>query len=57
MKGKETRKEKKVAKVLKEFGEGKLHAGSKKGPIVSKKDQALAIGFSEAKRDSKKTKK
>ena len=39
---------KKMRKVWKEFKQGKLHAGSKKGPVVSKKKQALAISLSEA---------
>lgn len=44
-KGKEQRK---VKKVMKEFSEGKLHSGSKKGPIVKNPKQAAAIGYSEA---------
>jgi hypothetical protein len=35
-------------KVMKEFREGKLHAGSKKGPIVTDEKQAWAIAYSEA---------
>jgi hypothetical protein len=31
-----------------EFKEGKLHSGSKKGPVVKDKRQALAISMSEA---------
>jgi hypothetical protein len=50
---KETKKEKKIHKVMKEFGENKLHAGSKKGPLVKDKSQALAIGYSEAKKKKK----
>lgn len=46
-KGKEKRK---VRKVLREFKEGELHSGSKTGPKVRDKAQALAIGFSEAKK-------
>lgn len=42
--------EKKIHKVIKEFKEGSLHSGSKKGPKVSNLKQALAIGISEAKR-------
>jgi hypothetical protein len=49
MKGNEVKK-KKVAKVMKEFAKGELHSGSKKGPIVSNKAQAAAIGYSEAKK-------
>lgn len=37
----------KVKKVMKEFEEGTLHSGSKKGPLVKSKKQALAIGYSE----------
>lgn len=49
MKGKEVRK-KKVGKVMKEFAKGELHSGSKSGPQVKDKAQALAIGYSEAKK-------
>ena len=46
---KETKKQsKKVGKVMKEFKEDKLHSGSKKGPKVKSKKQALAIAMSEA---------
>ena len=38
----------KVGKVMHEFGEGKLHSGSKKGPKVSNPKQAIAIALSEA---------
>jgi len=38
----------KVEKVMHEFGEGKLHSGSKKGPKVSNPKQAIAIALSEA---------
>ena len=31
-----------------EFGSGKLHSGSKKGPVVKNKKQAVAIALSEA---------
>jgi hypothetical protein len=51
---KEPRKQKKIKKVMKEFEEGKLHSGSKKGPVVKDKAQALAIGYSEAKKSKKK---
>jgi Family of unknown function (DUF6496) len=37
----------KVAKVMGEFGEGKLHSGSKKGPKVTNPKQAIAIALSE----------
>jgi hypothetical protein len=38
----------KVEKVMHEFGAGKLHSGSKKGPKVSNPKQAIAIALSEA---------
>ena len=37
----------KVAKVMREFGKGKLHSG-KKGPVVKSRKQAIAIALSEA---------
>ena len=40
----------KVKKVMHEFKEGKLHSGSKKGPVVSNPKQAIAIGLSEARK-------
>jgi len=33
---------------MKEFKEGKLHSGSKRGPKVESRKQAIAIGLSEA---------
>ena len=47
MKKKATGK-KKVAKVMREFKKGKLHSGSKKGPKVTSRKQAVAIAMSEA---------
>lgn len=44
----------KIKKVMTEFGEGKLHSGSKKGPQVTNKRQALAIAISEARKAKKK---
>lgn len=37
-----------MEKTMKEFKEGKLHSGSKKGPEVKSRDQAIAIGMSES---------
>lgn len=47
-------KAKKVSKVMREFADDKLHAGSKTGKIVKDKKQALAIGYSEARKAKKK---
>ena len=41
-------KQAKVAKVMHEWGQGKLHSGSKKGPKVTSQKQAIAISLSEA---------
>lgn len=49
--------ENKIKKVMEEYSHGELHSGSKKGPIVKNKAQALAIGYSEMKRSKKKHKK
>jgi hypothetical protein len=40
----------KVGKVMGEFAAGKLHSGSKKGPEVTSRKQAIAIGLSEARK-------
>jgi hypothetical protein len=45
---------KKVAKVMKEFKAGSLRSGSKKGPKVTSRKQAVAIAMSEAKKAKKK---
>jgi len=45
---------KKLKKVFKEFGEGKLHSGSKKGPVVTNPKQAQAIALNEAGMSKKK---
>ena len=44
----------KVEKVMKEYAAGKLHSGSKKGPVVTKKAQAVAIALSEQRKAKKK---
>ena len=51
---KKAEKKAKVAKVMREFKGGKLHSGSKKGPVVKSKKQAVAIALSEAKMSKKK---
>ena len=47
----------KVEKVMKEYSQGKLHSGSKKGPVVKSKKQAVAIAMSEAGMSKKSKKK
>lgn len=42
--------------VMKEFKQGKLHSGSKKGPVVKDRKQAIAIGLSEAQKREKRLK-
>lgn len=54
MKKPKSKVKKKIKKVMKEFSEEKLHSGSKKGPIVENPKQAVAIGYSEAKKSKAK---
>jgi len=47
---------------MREYGKGELHSGSKKGPVVKSRKQAIAIAMSEAgmaktKKTTKKGKK
>lgn len=51
---KKTKAQKKVSKVMTEYGAGKLHSGSKKGPVVKSHKQAVAIAMSEAGMKQKK---
>jgi hypothetical protein len=44
----------KIEKVFHEFAAGKLHSGSKKGPVVKSKPQATAIALSEARKTGAK---
>lgn len=56
---KETKSQKKVHKVMKEYKEGKLHTGKKgpgKGSVVKSKKQAVAIALSQAGLSKKKKK-
>lgn len=43
----------KVQKVMHEFKTGELHSGSKKGPVVKNRKQAIAIALSEARKAKK----
>ena len=45
--------EHKIGKVMREFKHSELHSGSKKGPKVKSKSQALAIAMSEARKGKK----
>ena len=45
---KPTKAQKKTAKVMREYGKGELHSGSKEGPVVKSRKQAIAIALSEA---------
>lgn len=52
---KPTKKEKKIASVMREFKSGKLHSGKdpkgpKKAKVVKNRKQAIAIALSEANR-------
>lgn len=47
----------KVHTVMSEFKRGQLHSGSKKGPKVTSRDQAVAIAMSEAGKSKPKAKK
>lgn len=39
-----------MRKVMREYKEGTLHSGSKKGPKVKNPKQAIAIAYSEARK-------
>lgn len=43
-----------MAATMREFKKGKLHSGSKKGPKVTSRKQAIAIGLSELRESGKK---
>lgn len=43
-----------MAGVMREYKEGALHSGSKSGPKVTSRKQAIAIGLSEQRKMGKK---
>jgi len=49
--------EHKMEKVMGEYKEGKLHSGSKRGPVAANRKQAVAIALSEARKATGKKKK
>jgi hypothetical protein len=51
---KASKDEKKISKVYREYKSGKLHSGSKSGPVVKSRKQAIAIALSEAGMSKKK---
>lgn len=51
---KKKKNESKVGFDIRRFKEGSLRSGSKKGPVVKNKKQALAIGLSEARKAGEK---
>ena len=44
----------KIEKVMSEYKQGKLHSGSKKGPMVKSRKQAVASAMHEAGKTKKK---
>ena len=54
---KKARGEKKVEKVMHEFKHGELHSGSKEGPKVKNRKQAVAIALSEERKSKHRGKK
>ncbi len=48
---------KKIEKVMHEMKEGKLHSGSKEGPLVKNPKQGIAIALSEARKSGAKISK
>lgn len=53
---KKTAYQKKLSKVMDEYGKGTLHSG-KGGPVVKSRKQAIAIAISTAEKSKRKRKK
>lgn len=45
-----TKAKSKIEKTMREFKEGELHSGSKKGPKVKSRKQAVAIALEQARK-------
>ena len=52
-----TQKQGVMKQEMHKFKHGTLHSGSKKGPIVNNRAQAIAIGLSESRQSKPKRKK
>lgn len=50
-------KKQKMKQAMHEYKEGNMHSGSKSGPVVQNRKQALAIALSESRAMKKKNKK
>ena len=54
MSKKKGKAQRKMKKVMEEFSEGALRSGSKQGPVVTDRKQAIAIGMNEQRKSMKK---
>lgn len=55
MKELKPKQQEKIKRVMREFREGKLHSGSKKGKKVTSRQQAMAIAISEQRKRGRKS--